>query len=132
MSRYVRRKSIPHSNVHVENTFFVKHITTLNIRAIHYHNIMGIWILNDNPYLLNTSQISSCNPHEGYENLFNCVQRHTKCNVDSCLHKEAQLLLHITTMLHERFMMNKYYSYIINSKGILAWMYWWYAKCLQC
>ena len=48
--------------------------------------------LNDDPWLLNTDHIFSCNPHNDYEELLNRVQRHTKCSVDSCLRKKGTIL----------------------------------------
>jgi len=72
--------------------FFDNYVTAWNPREIHHRNIMVPRSLNDDPCLLNTDQIFSCNPHNDYEELLNRVQRHTKCSVDSCLHKKGTIL----------------------------------------
>ena len=71
--------------------FFDNYVTAWNPCEIHRHNIMVPRSLNDDPYLLNTDQIFSCNPHNDYEELLNCVQRHTKCSVDSYLCKNGTI-----------------------------------------
>jgi len=80
------------SNVQLAKIFFDKYVTTWNLRDIHLHNIMVPRSLNDDPYLLNTGHIFSCNPHNDYEELLSHVQRHTKCIVGSCLCKKGTIL----------------------------------------
>lgn len=81
------------SDVKLVKRFFYKYVTAWNPRDIHRHNIMVPQSLNDDPCLLNIGQIFSYNPHNDYEELLNHVQRHTKCNVDSCLCKNDTILI---------------------------------------
>ena len=75
-----------------EKRFFDNYVTAWNPRDIHRRNIMVSRSLKDDPCLLNTGHIFSCNPHNDYEELWNNVQRHTKCSVDSCLRKKGTIL----------------------------------------
>lgn len=47
---------------------------------------------NDDPCLLDSTQIFSSNSSESYEHLDNRVQRHTKCTLHSCLQKKGSIL----------------------------------------
>ena len=47
---------------------------------------------NDDPCLLDSTQIFSSNSSEDYEHLVNHVQRHTKCTLHSCLRKKGSIL----------------------------------------
>jgi len=79
-------------DVQLANIFFDKYVTAWNPCDIHRRNIIVPRTLNDDPFLLNTSQIFSSNPHNDYEELLNCVQRHTKCIIDSYLRKKGTIL----------------------------------------
>lgn len=48
--------------------------------------------LNDDCFLFNAGNIFSSLPHNDYKELLNCVQRHTKCTVDSSLCKKGTIL----------------------------------------
>jgi hypothetical protein len=78
--------------VHGAKTYFDRYVTTWNPRDIHRRNIMVPRSINDDPCLLSIDWIFSSNPHDDYEHLLNCVQRHTKCSVDSYLYKKGAIL----------------------------------------
>lgn len=48
--------------------------------------------VEDDPCLLDTKEIFAANPLEDYEQLLNRVQRHTKCNEKTCLHRKGTTL----------------------------------------
>lgn len=72
-------------------------------------------ILADDPFLLNTTQVFSYNPREDYEHFLNFVQIHRKCNVGSCLWQKKSILA-CCCMLHDKFVLCLYYSYITKEK----------------
>jgi len=55
------------SDVQLAKMFFNKYVTARNPRDIHRCNIMVRRSLNDDPCLLNTGKIFSCNPDNDYE-----------------------------------------------------------------
>jgi hypothetical protein len=73
-------------------TFFDRYVTTWNPCDIHRRNIMVPPSPNDDPFLLDSTQIFSSNSSEDYEHLVNRVQRHTKCTLHSCLQKNGSIL----------------------------------------
>ena len=72
-------------SVDAARTFFDRYVITRNPRDIHRRNIMVSQSPNDDPFLLDSTQIFSSNSSEDYEHLVNCVQRNTKCALHSCL-----------------------------------------------
>ena len=76
-------------SVDVARTFFDRYVTTWNPHDIHRRNIMVPRSPNDDPCLLDSTQIFSSNFSQDYEHLVNRVQRHIKCTLHSRLRKKG-------------------------------------------
>jgi len=74
------------------NNFFDNYITAWNPRANHDTHMAMHQSIEDGPFLLDTQEIFTSNPLEDYEQLLNQVQRHTKCNEKTCLHRKGATL----------------------------------------
>ena len=78
--------------VDIARQFFDKYISAWNPRAPSTLNQPNAWPDPKDPCLLSTQQIFSTNPSSDYEQLVNCVERHTKCSESTCLRKKGSSL----------------------------------------
>ena len=78
--------------VDIARQFFDKYISAWNPRAPSNSNQPNAWTNPEDPCLLSTPQIFRTNPFSDYEQLVNCVERHTKCSESTCLRKTGSSL----------------------------------------
>ena len=94
--------------VDVARQYFDNYVTTWNPHDSHHRNISIHRPLEEDPFLLDISEIFNTNTLDDYEQLANRVQRHTRCNVHSCLRKKVPPTF-VNTMHHGNFNTNRNY-----------------------
>lgn len=72
--------------------YFDQYITAYNLRHLQHHNPMLHQSTIHDPCLLDTTSIFASTLSKDYEELFNCVQQHTKCHESFCLCKKDNVL----------------------------------------
>ena len=75
--------------VDVARRYFDNYVTAWNPRDAHHSNISIHRPPEEDPCLLDTSEIFNIDHLDDYEQLANRVQCHTRCSVHSCLRKKG-------------------------------------------